>query len=157
MTNETSTSKNIVLTFRVALLWGFLATFCVYAQAHEGVEQQIRALESAWIDTYLTLDAEGFAALMAETFVYTSAEGEVLTKEAYVDNLASGEIEMRGFENEDLEITVYGDTAVTTGTAILDASYSGQDISGPNRFTRMWVNLDGEWKAVALHASIPDK
>lgn len=106
MTNEISISKNIVLTFRVALLWGFLATSCVYAQAQEGVEQQIRALESAWIDTYLALDAEGFAALMAETFVYTSAEGEVLTKEAYVENLASGEIEMRGFENEDLEITV---------------------------------------------------
>lgn len=128
MTNEISISKNIVLTFRAALLWGFLATFCVYAQAQEGAKQQIRASENAWIDTYLALDAEGFATLMAKTFVYTSAEGEVLTKEAYVENLASGEIEMRGFENEDLEITVYGDTAVTTGTAILDASYSGQEV-----------------------------
>ena len=117
----------------------------------------VRACEQQWVDVYLRGDADAFAALMADDFVYTSERG-VFGKAAYVDNLRTGEIEMRGFRNGELAVRVYGDTAVSTGVATLDASFRGQDISGPERFTRVWVRdpvsgADATWRAVALHAS----
>jgi ketosteroid isomerase-like protein len=117
----------------------------------------VRACEQQWVDVYLRGDADAFAALMTDDFVYTSERG-VFDKAAYVGNLRTGEIEMRGFRNSDLEVRVYGDAAVSTGVATLDAAFRGRDISGPERFTRVWVRdaaggPGAAWRAVALHAS----
>jgi ketosteroid isomerase-like protein len=44
--------------------------------------------------------------------------------------------------------------AVSYGVASLQASFRGQDISGDDRFTRVWRrDGKGKWKAVALHAN----
>ena len=117
---------------------------------------EVRACEQRWVDAYLRGDADAFAALLADDFAYASERG-VFDRAAYVDNLRTGEIEMRGFRNGELAVRVYGDTAVSTGVAALDARFRGQDISGPERFTRVWVRAPagtaGAWLAVALHAS----
>ena len=52
----------------------------------------VRAREQEWIDVYLRADADAFAALLADDFVYTSERG-VFDKAAYVSNLRTGEIE----------------------------------------------------------------
>jgi ketosteroid isomerase-like protein len=114
----------------------------------------VRAREQEWIDVYLRADANAFAALLAEDFVYTSERG-VFDKAAYVDNLRTGEIAMRDFRVGEREVRVYGEAAVATGVATLDAAFRGRDISGAERFTRLWVRDTGSmaWRAVALHAS----
>lgn len=112
----------------------------------------IETLEQRWIEVYLARDTVGFEALMTEDFIYTSVRG-VFDRASYVNNLASGEIEMRAFENQGLEVRVHGDAAISTGTAALQASFQGQDISGPERFTRVWVREPAGWRAAALHAS----
>ena len=117
----------------------------------------VRAREQEWIDVYLRADADAFAALLADDFVYTSERG-VFDKAAYVGNLRTGEIAMRDFRVGERAVRVYGGTAVATGVATLDAAFRGRDISGAERFTRVWVR-DAEgggsaaWRAVALHAS----
>ena len=116
-------------------------------------ETAVRACERRWVDAYLRRDADAFAALLADDFAYASERG-VFDEAAYAGNLRAGDIAMRGFDNRDLAVRVYGDVAVSTGVAVLDASFRGQDISGPERFTRVWARGgDGAWRAVALHAS----
>ena len=119
-----------------------------------GVVEKIRELEERWIEVYLNGDVDGFAGLLTENFVYTSERG-VFDKRSYVSNLASGVIEMRGLSNGDHEVRVHGDTAISTGAAALEATFQGTDISGTDRFTRVWVrdDEDGAWRAAALHAN----
>lgn len=119
------------------------------------VSESVRACEAEWIRVYLAQDADAFAALLDERFVYSSERG-VFRKDEYVGNLASGEIEMRAFENESLEVIAHGGVlAVSVGVARLEATFRGQDISGRDRFTRVWVRpaVSAAWRAVALHAN----
>ena len=119
--------------------------------------ERIRELESEWIEAYLATDTDRFAALLHEEFVYSSERG-VFRKDEYVANLGSGEIEMRGLENEDVDVIDHGEIAISTGISRLDASFRGEDISGRDRFTRVWKRDESEWKAVALHANaIPEE
>ena len=115
------------------------------------VVDQIRWLEDRWIKVYLEGDAEGFAGLLTEDFIYTSERG-VFDTQTYVSTLAAAVIEMRGLSNSDHEVRVHGSTAILTGASTLEASYQGQDISGVDRFTRVWVD-EGVWRAAALHAN----
>ena len=79
-------------------------------------------------------------------------------KDEYVANLGSGEIEMRGLENEDVDVIDHGEIAISTGISRLDAGFRGEDISDRDRFTRVWKRDESEWKAVALHANaIPEE
>ncbi len=126
----------------------------------EGMAQaagtEIRALEDRWIACYLRGDTAGFAALLDDAFVYSSERG-VFRKAEYVENLASGRIEMRGLRNTELHVLDHGGAVVAYGTVAMDASFDGRDISGTDRFTRVWTRKEGRWVAVALHASAEPK
>jgi ketosteroid isomerase-like protein len=113
---------------------------------------QIKALEARWITCYLAKDTSGLADLLAEDFMYSSERG-VFGKKEYVANLASGVIEMRGLANLENHFFVHGDTVVSIGVSDLDASFQGQDISGQDRFTRVWQKQGPSYQALALHAS----
>lgn len=115
--------------------------------------EEIGKLEERWIRVYVANDSAAFAELLTDDFVYSSERG-VFDKEGYVANLASGEIEMRGMDVSDHELRIYGnDVVISTGTVNLRASYQGQDISGLDLFTRVWVKGPDGWKAAAQHAS----
>ena len=119
--------------------------------------ERIRELESEWIEAYLATNTDRFAALLHEEFVYSSECG-VFRKDEYVANLGSGEIEMRGLENEDVDVIDHGEIAISTGISRLDAGFRGEDISDRDRFTRVWKRDESEWKAVTLHANaIPEE
>jgi ketosteroid isomerase-like protein len=105
-----------------------------------------------WIEAYLATDTDRFAALLHEEFVYSSERG-VFRKDEHVANLGSGEIEMRGLENEDVEVIDHGPIAISIGVSRLDASFHGEDISGRDRSTRVWKREESKWTAVALHAN----
>ena len=120
-------------------------------QKDRSLEDGLRRMEERWIEAYLGI-VEGFANLLTDGFVYTSERG-VFDKRSYVRNLASGVVEMRGLRNSDHEVRLHGSTAISTGAATLDATYEGRDVSGVDRFTRVWVNEEGVWRAAAPHAN----
>lgn len=115
--------------------------------------EEVRNLEAQWIRNYLSVEVDSFASLLDEEFVYSSERG-VFRKDQYVANLASGEIEISVFENEEVQIVDHGKTAISYGISVLEAEFQGQDISGRDRFTRIWRNTSSGWKAVALHANV---
>lgn len=117
----------------------------------------IMAVEKIWNDVYLGGDVTSFRDMLLDDFVYSSERG-VFAKEAYTDNLASGVIEMRNIESSDQEIRLLGDVAVVTGIARPEATFDGDDISGVDRYTRVWLRSGGTWRALAQHANqIPEE
>jgi len=53
----------------------------------------------------------------------------------------------------DLDVRVYGDTAVITGLLTSEQYYNDIDWSGTIRLTETYVKRDGRWQCVATHAS----
>lgn len=114
--------------------------------------EQIQALEDRWLEVYLAGDVDGFADLLDDDFVYSSERG-VFHKTQYVANLASGTIKMDSLKNTEIHSYLHGDTCVSIGVVSMQATFQGKDISGNDRFTRVWRKKGDTYKAIALHAN----
>lgn len=114
--------------------------------------EEIQTLEDRWLAVYLAGDVDGFADLLDDDFVYSSERG-VFHKAEYVANLASGKIAMSSLENTEIHSYRHGDTCVSIGVVAMQATFDGQDISGNDRFTRVWQKRGDTHKAIALHAN----
>ena len=134
----------IIMAFEVAIL----------AQTQtERVEQELITLEQQWGDALVKPDLAFLDRILAEDYLFTSPEGEVLTKAQMVAGLKSGEDVVSSVVNLDMKVRVYEDAAVVTGHSIYRETVKGKDISGEYRWTDTWIKKGGRWQCVADHAS----
>ncbi|MGA2363064.1 MAG: nuclear transport factor 2 family protein [Candidatus Aminicenantales bacterium] len=134
----------VVLIFGIAIL---------AQQKSGGAEQEIIKLEQQWGDALVKRDVVFLDRILAEDYMFTSPEGEVLTKAQMLAMLKSGEDVVSSAVNHDLKVRVYGDAAVVTGYSTYKETVKGKDISGQYRWTDTWIKKAGRWQCVADHAS----
>ncbi len=80
---------------------------------------------------------------------YNSLEERRKNQQAEFDSGVKYNIQSRH-----LEISVYGDTAVTTSYGVGRLTFpDGTTIQVNNRITRVWIKQGGQWKAVHNHRS----
>ena len=110
------------------------------------------------------LDAERFAAmvkgdaaaldgLLADDLVYTHSSGKVDSKASFLDDIKGGQLHYKVIRPEDPKLTVYGDTAVTTGLAAFEVNNHGQELNMKLRYTDVWVKRGGKWQMVAWQST----
>ena len=122
------------------------------AAAADPAEQAVTAAENQWLKSQQTTNVDLLAPLLADKVVETSDEGKVYTgKDAVLaaaksDNWASAEY-------SDLKVTVFGHTAIATGTFTGKGMTAGKPVDARVRFTDTWVLLGGKWLCVATHDS----
>ena len=116
-------------------------------------EADIIALERKWVEIYKRNDADRFAELLTDDFIYTSPVGEKVSRQTYLDNLRDGTVKLTSVEPSDEEIRIHGDTAVVTATWTVDEAYRGTPFQGPARITRVWVADGDAWKALAFQVT----
>ena len=122
------------------------------AAAADSAEQAVTAAEKQWLKSQQTNNVELLAPLLADKVVETTEEGKVYTgKEAVVaaarsDNWSSADY-------TDLKVTVFGHTAIATGTFTGKGTSAGKPVDARVRFTDTWVMSDGKWLCVATHDS----
>lgn len=90
--------------------------------------------------------------MIDDDFRYLSEQGEFGKKE-YIENLLSGAIEMRELTTIDSETRYFGDVVIVTGRVRMSASFRGDDISGIDRYTRVWQRSVEGWRALSQHAN----
>ena len=98
-------------------------------------------------------DAAALERMTSDDYTFVTLRGEMVTKAEIVRNFRSGAAKYQSREISDLNIRVYGNSAVVTGRAIQKGMENGKDYSGDYWFTRVYVNLDGQWKTVALQTT----
>jgi ketosteroid isomerase-like protein len=123
------------------------------AKADAEAEQAVLKFEQDWANAYVKGDAETLERIMAEEFIFTGPDGVIQTKADDVRNLKSGALKMTECKLEDVQVRIYGKTAIVTGVNMLKGSLDGQDISGKYRFTDVLVRKKDKWQAVSAHAS----
>ena len=143
---------------RRSLIWGSLAVATVVsgaatqAAAADTAEQAVTAAEHQWLKSQQTNNVDLLAPLLADKVVETTDEGKVRTgKEAAVaaaksDNWSSAEY-------TDLKVTVFGHTAIATGTFTGKGTNAGKPVEVRERFTDTWVMENGKWLCVATQGS----
>jgi len=121
----------------------------------------------------LSGDAETVERLTADEYVQTDISGYVQDKSAWLNEyvrplamlMKAGKFRWDKYEEKDVQIRVFGTTAVVTGSMSLKgtgAKPSGHTwvespettFAGTLRFTRVWVNRDGTWRLAALQNNL---
>jgi ketosteroid isomerase-like protein len=136
----------------VALV-GVLVPVAALAQTPaQKAEQEVTALEKAWVEAINKQDPAFYEKNLAPGFVSTNESGELRDKAATVARAKAKTYSVVA-TIEDMKVQVYGDTAIATGIEADKGTDNGKDASGRFRWTDTWVKINGQWQCVASHAS----
>jgi hypothetical protein len=143
----------------VAAMIGCASLYSAYAgssnlQSDNSVVERIRSLEEERNQAIIHGDAAALDRMTSDDYTFITLRGELRTKAEIVRDFRSGAIKYQSREISDLNIRVYGNSAVVTGRAIQKGMENGKDYSGDYWFTRVYVNQDGRWQTVALQTTL---
>lgn len=116
---------------------------------------QLRATERARLRSLVAADIETARRLHADDFQLVSPSGAALTKEQYLGQIASGELDYVTWEPETIEVRRYGDGAVLRYRAQAQAVFGGQRIP-LRRFwhTDVYERRNDFWQVVWSQATL---
>ena len=162
--------------FLLVLLIASVREATAAPQAAESAEGEIRSMMAQARQASLEGDSNKIASLMADEYVQTDISGHVQDKSTWLKQyfdpiselIKAGKFRWEVYERKDVQIRVYGDSAVVIGA--LDAKGSrarwmpqtqtwaadpSATFSGTLRFTHVYIRRNGKWLLVALHNAVP--
>jgi ketosteroid isomerase-like protein len=134
----------------------FLLLGAVVAQqkkAGGGEEAALRAIEQKWEDAALKGDVATLGAILADTFVSTSADGHIQSKAEMLGQIKSGEVKYESSKVDEVKVTVYGSAAILMGRWSGKVVEKGTPVESTERFTDTFIKQNGQWRCVASHSS----
>jgi ketosteroid isomerase-like protein len=143
--NVTRVAAELILVFIAQIL---------SAQSGSQPEQEIRKCEAERSKAQVQGDAAKLDQLLAPEFIEVGSAGQIRTKKENIEGHKSGQVHWEQFDLDDLNVRVYGETALVTGRLTRKGSVGGQDLNGQSRYTRYYVRRKGRWQAIFQH-SVP--
>jgi ketosteroid isomerase-like protein len=123
------------------------------AQKHE-FRHEIDQLEDTWRTAILKGDTNTIGKLLADDYMAISPSGTLQTKEESLASIRSGGVHFTSLDISDRKVRFYGDTAVVTSLADVQATTADGNVTGAYRYTRVYVrDAQGAWKIVSFEAS----
>ena len=116
-------------------------------------EQQIKTLVDQVRAATLKADTDFLDKVLADGYTAVRGDGSVLTKAQLIEGYKSGSIKYEAIDIKDLQIKVYGHTAVSTTLGFSKNIRNGKPYSGTTRTTTVWVKQKGSWKCVAYQTT----
>jgi len=117
------------------------------------VEQVIRQVDHERIQAQIHADAVALDRIYAADFIGIGPSGRVRSKPQVISDFTSGDLKFQSITTDDVQVRVYGNTAVETGLSTMNGQDKGKTVPRDNRFTRVWVKQQGRWRLVANHYS----
>src|SRR5947209_4883918 len=114
------------------------------------VEQAIRQLDHERIQAQIGADAVALDRIYADDFIGVGPSGTVRTKAQVISDFTSGDLKFQSITTDDVQVRVYGNTAVETGRSTMNGQDRGKAVPRDTRFTRVWVKQLGRWQLVEI-------
>jgi ketosteroid isomerase-like protein len=108
-----------------------------------------------WADGFVLRDPVKLDRVRADDWVYSGdPSGTVVTKQQ-ADNMFRADTVTRytAFDYDDLNVRLYGTTAVVNGRENIRWQSEGKADSASYRVTAVFVKQNGQWRCVASHSS----
>ena len=134
-------------------LWSAESLSAGAVSQHDKIAQDVREVEKRRIQHMTGNDLTQLERVLSDDLIYTHSSGRVESKEQFLSALRSGEIKYEAMDHEDVEVKVYGDTAVLTGRSEVKLKSKGEDRSFPIRFTLVYAKQEGQWRMVAWQST----
>jgi len=118
------------------------------------IEDAIRKVDNERIQAQIHADAAALDRIYAEDFIGVGPSGTVRTKPEVLSDFTSGHLKFQSITTDEVQVRVYGNTAVETGLSTMVGQDAGKTVPRDNRFTRVWVKQQGRWRIVSNHYSL---
>src|SRR5213082_4044631 len=117
------------------------------------VEEAIRKLDNERIQAQIHADATALDRIYAPDFIGVGPSGTERTKPQVILDFTSGDLKFQSITTADVQVRIYGNTAVEIGRSTMIGQDRGKAVPRDNRFTRVWVKQHGHWRLVLNHYS----
>ena len=116
-------------------------------------EQEVRRAESDRFAAMVKRDLATVDKLLAPELIYTHGDGRVIDKAAFMADLKTGDFKYVSIEPTDLNVRIFGDTAIVTGGAGMQVINKGVPAQIRIRYTNTQLRRNGSWQMVAWQAT----
>jgi hypothetical protein len=113
------------------------------------VEQTLMHIEQEMLDALIKGDPSANERYLADTYIFTAPDGEVMDKARAIADIKSGNLKFESSKFDNMKVNVYGDAAVVTYGSTDKGTYKGKDIGGRYRWTDVFAKRNGRWQIVA--------
>ncbi|HEY6184393.1 MAG TPA: nuclear transport factor 2 family protein [Terriglobales bacterium] len=117
------------------------------------IERVIRQLDHERIQAQINADVAALDRIYADDFIGVGPSGAVRTKPQVISDFKSHELKFQSITTDEVQVRVYGSTAVETGRSTMIGQDKGKAVPRDNRFSRVWVKRQGHWQLVLNHYS----
>lgn len=94
-------------------------------------------------------DVDALNRIYADGYTFVSEAGVMTTKAQRLAAMKSGTLKYESVVFDEVNVRVYGDTAVATYRVTTKGQANGQDVSGQFRATITFAKMKGRWQEVA--------
>jgi len=161
---EVNPMKRILLVAFLTIAAGTLAVSLAKnsnsaapGQAGGSVQDEIKKLEQERNQAIVRNDAAALDRMSSADYTVIDRWGNLVSKAQMMEGFKSGATKFESRELSDLNVRVYGNTAVVTGRVTQKETDHGKDASGEHRFTRVLVKEKGSWVSVAFQITLVTK
>jgi ketosteroid isomerase-like protein len=109
--------------------------------------EEVAALERELIQAFVTGDTVVLDIVLADGFIFTDPQGPPIGKSQWILGLETGRFRFETVEIENLEVKIFGDTALANGRINIRAAVNGS-YNGSFHYTDVYVKQDGHWKVI---------
>ncbi|HTU99672.1 MAG TPA: nuclear transport factor 2 family protein [Luteitalea sp.] len=115
--------------------------------------EAVKSAELARFKAMTSNDLKALNASLGDDLIYTHSNALVDSKASYVESISSGRLKYTTIEPRDLQVRVYGHSAIITGAASITSTSNGTTSTNNLRFTDVWVLRDGRWQMVGWQST----
>ena len=135
--------------FALTFLTSLLLSFAQESDEANAVLQTERDLAAV----YQRGDADGIAQGVMDDYTLTHSTGKITTRTNDIDEAKKNDPKYEIFENSDMKVRVYGNTAVVIGKTHTKGVSGGKPFDSEFQFTDTFVKDDGRLRFLAGHVS----
>ena len=116
-------------------------------------EQAVRQLLNETSAALGRNDTAALDRIYADSYTLTNENGVLLTKAPRLAAIKSGELKFESVAFDEVNVRLYGNTAVATYRVTSKAQFKGQEAGGQFRSTVTLVKMKGRWQLVAAQTT----
>jgi ketosteroid isomerase-like protein len=115
--------------------------------------KEVLEMKRQYDEALLRGDSDWFERAFADDYLSILGDASTYTKAQIVKDLASKEVTWQTANGRDMQVRMYGNTAIVTGRFTGKWREKGKPVISEERFTSIWIKDGDRWKAVSEHSS----
>lgn len=134
------------------LLYAVVVALAPFALRADNAEE-VRRLDSELAVATWTADALWFERNLSDDYSLVTPTGSMRTKRDVINELSTPGLKMDPFDPLEVQVRMYGDTAVVTGRMLQRFLLGRIRYANDLRYTDVYVKKKGRWLLVSGHTS----